>query len=117
MGGSEDLPDNLRLFEIEVPDGLPVEVLPLRMLPRNWQQAGDLQCRTMGDDWLNGRRTLLLEVPSAIIPEEPNYLVNPTHPDITTVRVVQAREFLFDERLLGQRVWTGKVLAPAPLRP
>lgn len=111
----EDLPANLRLFELNVPDQVSVEVLPMRALPANWRQAGDLECRNLGDQWLSAGRSLLLAVPSAIIPEEPNYLINPMHRDIEAVQVAHVREFVFDVRLLGQRVWTGKLVSPPPL--
>lgn len=113
----EDLPANLRLFEINVPEGVRTDTLSPRALPPNWRQAGDLACRAVGDSWLTTGGGLLLEVPSAIIPEESNYLINPIHRDIAAVQVTHVREFIFDARLLAPRVWTGKVVAPPPLHP
>lgn len=52
-----------------------------------------------GDDWIAAGKTLSLRVPSALIPEEPNYLLNPMHPDFTKVVIGEATDFHFDPRL------------------
>lgn len=55
--------------------------------------------RTTGDSWLASSATALLEVPSFIVPESSNVLVNPAHVDAQTIRIVSVRHFAFDERL------------------
>jgi RES domain-containing protein len=94
------VPNDLRGFEIEVPDSLTVHLLDSSTLPSNWRQIPNHPaCRAIGDDWLQRRTQVLLGVPSAIIPEELNYLINPAHPDASLIRVVGSRAFSFDERL------------------
>lgn len=55
--------------------------------------------RGFGDDWLREQRSPVLRVPSLIVPENCNLLLNPVHPLVTTARVVRTREFAFDRRL------------------
>lgn len=52
-----------------------------------------------GDRWIDSRRSLALRVPSVLIPQEPNYLLNPSHPEFRRVRIGLAEEFRFDPRL------------------
>jgi RES domain-containing protein len=58
----------------------------------------DLPC-LFGDAWLNERRTAALRVPSAIVPECPNILLNPMHPDAVGFKIVRTRHFEFDRCL------------------
>ena len=55
-----------------------------------------------GDAWLEGQRTAVLRVPSVIVPESMNVLVNPRHPEAALVTIANRRPFAFDERL-----WSG----------
>lgn len=52
-----------------------------------------------GDSWIRNEASLSLRVPSALIPGEPNYLLNPAHPDMSRVRLGEAVDFHFDSRL------------------
>lgn len=55
--------------------------------------------RAFGDAWLRERRTPVLRVPSVIVPEDNNVLVNPDHPSAAGVNIVGKRRFEFDRRL------------------
>jgi len=55
--------------------------------------------RGFGDRWLAEGRSLALRVPSVLIPEEPNYLLNPAHPDFDRIRIRKEGGFGFDPRL------------------
>ena len=55
--------------------------------------------RSIGDDWARARTSLALLIPSLIIPQETNLLINPAHPDITLVLVGQIDPFHFADRL------------------
>jgi len=57
----------------------------------------------MGNDWLDRGRTAVLRVPSALVPTESNFLVNPLHPDFSELRVVRRLKFAFDERFALRR--------------
>lgn len=96
-----DAPDDLRLLTIELPDDLGVERVDAADLPAHWTAvpAPD-ELAALGSDWLMSRRSAALSVPSAVIPIERNLLLNPRHPDIARVRVVDDAPFTFDPRLL-----------------
>jgi len=96
----EQVPDDLALFEIDVPDECAREALALEALPPDWHRIGNPWCRKVGDEWAESLRTLVLAVPSVLVPEEHNYLLNPRHPDARQIRVMRSRPFEFDPRLL-----------------
>lgn len=96
----DEVPDDLTAFGIEIPDTLTLERLELAALPPRWR-VDERGCRSLGDAWVRAQgSTAILVVPSAVIPEELNVLVNPGHPDASQVRTVTTRPFVFDLRLL-----------------
>jgi RES domain-containing protein len=56
-------------------------------------------CRAVGDAWLDRNDQLVLEVPSILVPEETNFVVNPAHPHMRDVGIISSRTFRFDPRL------------------
>lgn len=56
-------------------------------------------CRARGERFLESGRACAFRVPSVVLPEEANYLVNAAHPDAGRIRLVAERPFVFDERL------------------
>src|SRR5919108_1210905 len=77
----DEIPADLLALTIDVPDDLPVETLDAQSLPSDWQAPEREACRPAGDAWLASLRTAVLRVPSAIVPEEHNFLLNPLHSD------------------------------------
>lgn len=57
------------------------------------------QTRQLGDSWIAAAEHAALQVPSAIIPLESNYLLNPAHPDFVQCRIGEPEPFPFDTRL------------------
>lgn len=74
----EDLPNHLRLMRIDIPEIVAASIHHPK-LPDDWLEHNDLT-RGIGDAWLRGRDTALLQVPSAIMPHTRNWLLNPAHP-------------------------------------
>lgn len=69
-------------------------------LPRDWRTArGLLITQQIGDDWLAANRNLALRVPSAVVPEESNYVLNPAHPAFGELELGRAMPFQLDARL------------------
>jgi RES domain-containing protein len=88
------------MIQVDFPERL-VEVLDRKALPASWQQhppAPDTQ--RVGDLWVAEGRTAVLQVPSAIIEAEHNYLLNPGHPDFSKVVVHKPERFRLDPRLV-----------------
>ena len=55
--------------------------------------------RSIGDDWIARRDNLMLQVPSVLVPEETNLILNPAHARMREVKIVSTRAFHFDPRL------------------
>ena len=92
-------PNDLVLLGIDVPDDATATVITATVLGSGWD-ADVGRSQQLGSDWVNAARTLLLEVPSVIIPEAANTAINPAHPDWARVRVTIVRPFTFDLRLI-----------------
>jgi len=90
----------LELFvHIDV-DLLPNETVKAASLPRNWRRYPALESlKDIGTNWAARGSTAILAVPSAIIPEEQNYLLNPAHRDFKQVRLRRSIPFHFDPRM------------------
>jgi RES domain-containing protein len=95
----QDLPVRYRLLKIEAPDDVPVERVSVDRLPTDWPERTEFT-RALGDGWLTKGSTALLAVPSAIVSETFNVLLNPTHRDARRIVIVQTREHAIDPRLL-----------------
>jgi len=100
----EDVPDDLPAFRVDVPDDLLVEAVGTEDLPENWNRtAGHPECRRIGKLWVERKSSAVLEVLSAVLPEEMNNLINPQHPQAEAVHMVESRPFRLDHRLIRHR--------------
>jgi RES domain-containing protein len=97
-----NFPAHYALLKAEAAEKASTESVDLDALVKNWAK-NYLVTRTIGDEWLASRRTALLRVPSVILPETFNLLLNPEHPDAALLTVVWHREYPWDERLLDLR--------------
>ena len=79
-----------------------VRQIPIKALPANWRtMKAYSMLQKMGSDWYKKQESLLLKIPSAVIIQEYNYLINATHPDFDKkVRLVRTENYFWDERLL-----------------
>jgi RES domain-containing protein len=91
-------PGDLVLLSLDVPDNVPSTVIDLASLGPDWN-ADSGRTQELGSEWARSTRTLLLEVPSVIVPEAMNSVLNPAHPDWKRVRITVERPFTFDVRL------------------
>lgn len=95
---TEDIPSAYQLLTIDAPDGLAVETVHAEGLPMDWR-GSDIATQPIGDAWSQSKRTPLLRVPSAITPHAFNWLLNPEHPDSSTLKVAEVIKAPFDRRL------------------
>jgi RES domain-containing protein len=96
------LPGSYMMLKVEAPDDILVRRIEMASLPSGW--AGDLSIsRSLGDEWLAGGESALLEVPSAIVPDTFNVLLNPQHPDAGRIKVVWQRAYPYDRRFFKVR--------------
>ena len=96
-------PSSLRLVSIEVPDSASASAIEPASLPEDWATyppPGKLA--DIGTHWAESQRTLVLRVPSAVVVGDENVLLNPTHPEFSSVSVVKDTAYPFDPRLLDR---------------
>lgn len=92
-----DMPPRM-VVRIEVPDT--DLMLNVHVLPRGKRDEKlAIWCRDVGDRWLDDGKHLALRVPSVIVPPEFNVMLNATHAAMRDVRIVDAKVFVFDNRL------------------
>ena len=78
-----------------------MEVFRAGSLPKDWrQEPPPASLQQIGDAWVKAASSPILAVPSVIIPDELNYLLNPKHPDFAKIKVEKPADFIFDPRLL-----------------
>ena len=100
---SEDAPDDLVALRLHVQDDATELVYEPAALPEGWRDTPPPpECQVIGDHWAATGEHLLLRVPSVLVPEESNVLVNPVHLEASGVGVLESRTFSYDLRLLDR---------------
>jgi RES domain-containing protein len=95
-----NIPDDFCMMIVEAPDNASAD-LDIKTLPEHWQEYPEQNIlKQIGNRFLAEKQYLLLKVPSAIVKEEYNYLLNPLHPAADNVKIVSKQPFSFDARLL-----------------
>ena len=95
------LPLNRYLVEVMTPDDVwsaREEADVTTLVGWDAEPAGMVSV-SYGTDWIRGRRSALLVVPSVIAPEEKNILINPGHSDSTKIRARSIRRWTYDSRM------------------
>jgi hypothetical protein len=97
---SEKLPKDMIVVAAGLPDRVPVPEYSEGDLPIDWNAPiPPLLTKDLGTTWAKLRTSLAISVPSAIVPDERNYLVNPLHPDFSQIKFSAPKPFVFDPRL------------------
>ena len=91
-------PSTYQLLRIEVNDSLTLQRLDPASLSPDWRVT-EAETQAQGDAWLRAGKTALLAVPSAIVPETSNWLLNPRHPEASHLRVTHVLAARYDARL------------------
>jgi RES domain-containing protein len=91
------LPD-YHLIHIDIPTDNLISIKAEDLKP-DWQK--DLSyTRFIGDEFLGENKSLLLKIPSAVVPEECNYLINPAHKLFRSIRIIHSKSYVVDRRLI-----------------
>lgn len=91
-------------FACEISEEVKVARIDAGRLPPDWRRASGIgACQKLGAEWFSSGRTALLAVPSAVIPHETNYLLNPGHPDFARLAIGAMQAIETDSRLLARR--------------
>lgn len=95
---TEDLPSDRILVHIEIPDD--VTIYKLKKLPKNWNTFPyNSKTQEIFTKFVEENKFAVLKVPSAIVRDEFNYILNPRHLDFHKIKVVKIQKFTFDSRL------------------
>lgn len=96
------VPNDYDLVTIEIPDDS-IQTLNKEDLPFYWKSfPHNESTRKIGDVFQAEGKYLILKVPSAVVQDEYNFLINPMHPDCIKIKIVQIEPFAFDERLFNK---------------
>lgn len=94
-----DAPHDLVMATMEIPDEVSRVRLPAKRLPANWRAVpAPPGTAALGDRFVREGRKAILIVPSAVVPAETNWLINPRHGDFEKIRVRAVEPFEYDSR-------------------
>lgn len=94
------LPKDYELVSINIPDDLKIHTLSLKKPPFDWNSiphSGSTQ--DLGDHFVRANSFAVMKVPSAVVPGDYNYLINPSHPDSAKIKITKTEVFCFDKRM------------------
>ncbi|HMC86337.1 MAG TPA: RES family NAD+ phosphorylase [Chitinophagaceae bacterium] len=91
-------PDRYALTSLKLPEDS-VSKIQLKNLKENWQVHPEYT-QYIGDEFLKNNQALALKVPSAIVTQEHNFLINPLHTDFKKVEIIKSELLNLDKRLL-----------------
>jgi RES domain-containing protein len=92
--------DDFKTMIIEIPDFLAITEVNASSLPDGWRDLSDYtHCQIIGNSWYYKGDTPVLKVPSAILPENFNYVINSTHPDFSKITLLKITSLVPDERI------------------
>ena len=87
-------------IKAEIPDDLEIEYMNIDQLPSDWYlSSSKSSLQALGNEWIDSARNPILAVPSAIVPQEFNYLINPLHPQCDQLIIGLPQPFNFDVRM------------------
>jgi RES domain-containing protein len=94
------LPRDFLITPISVPDTVSIMDVPKAVLIAGWDQPIPIpSTQEYGWTWITSNSSAVLRVPSAVIPYEPNYVINVLHPEFLEIEFGPPEPFRFDPRL------------------
>ena len=93
-------PINYVAIPADIPASVAIETVDIDDLDDDWQFSWESELAKVGAKWIADAKTAILAVPSAIIPDELNYILNPLHGDFAKIQVGKSAPFALDLRLL-----------------
>ena len=95
--GIDEIPRALSMITLEIPDKK-IFVPDISQLPGNWRDSpAPASTRDLGTELL--RSQFIIQLPSAVLPQENNFIINPLHKDIQLVKIISKEDFVYDVRI------------------
>ena len=92
--------DDFRTMILEIPDDLKIQTISADDLPPSWRTFTDYsQCQPFGDRWYDESTYPILKVPSAVLPDSSNYVINFLHPDFKKIKLAKVTDLIPDQRI------------------
>jgi RES domain-containing protein len=92
--------NDFKIMVIQIPGTILKSIIIEKDLLKNWRNPWDYSaCQPLGDKWYDEGKTAVLQVPSAVMPEANNLVVNTLHRDFKKIRLVETTDLLPDERI------------------
>ena len=92
--------DDFKIMFIEVPDSLTVAEIKTDDLDKGWRDVRDYtKCQEVGNRWYEEGKVPILKVPSAVLPQAYNYVINTLHTDYSKIELLQTTDLIPDERI------------------
>ncbi len=87
-------------MNIEIPDEIKIGEIKITDLKTDWKEFMRMSyTQSIGDVWIKESKTAVLKVPSAIVPGDSNFLLNPGHKDFKKIKLLRTLPFQFDIRI------------------
>ena len=81
-------------------DSALVRILAKSQMPKNWNSLPiSGQSQMVGKKWIEKKQSLVLQVPSSVVPSESNFLINPLHPELSQLEIGSAQPLHIDQRI------------------
>jgi len=91
---------DFKIMLIEIPDNTQIAAIDVDQLEDGWRDFHDYsKCQPLGDKWYEEGKFLVLKVPSAVLPEVFNYVINSEHADYKLIRLIATTDLVPDERI------------------
>jgi RES domain-containing protein len=101
---AETAPGDLVAIAAVIPDSLAIRRVSAGELPKNWRGfPAPPELALLGTKWSDSLKTAVLQVPSVVVPQESNLVLNPRHPDFSKIIVRDRLPFAFDSRAWKRR--------------
>lgn len=99
----DDVPRALTMAIIEIPD-FSIKIIPEAQLPGNWKQApAPSETKDFGLFLFREKEFSVFKIPSTVVPEEFNFLLNPLHEHSKLYKLLEIKDFVYDVRIQAMK--------------
>jgi len=94
------LPSDYVMIEIDIPNSIEIKTIEHKDLPINWKNhPPSVSTQKIGDAFIDAMEFCILKVPSVVVQDDFNFLINPYHKDFKKITIFEIKDFPFDKRI------------------